>query len=32
MTDIRIGDDVRFDILHERIHCFTLDGNRVQEA
>jgi multiple sugar transport system ATP-binding protein len=30
MTDIRIGENVRFDILHERVHCFTLDGKRVQ--
>lgn len=28
MTDIHIGDDVRFDILHERVHCFSLDGKR----
>jgi multiple sugar transport system ATP-binding protein len=25
-----IGDEVRFNILHDRLHCFDLDGNRVQ--
>jgi len=30
MTRLRIGDEVRFNIVHERIHCFDLDGKRVQ--
>ncbi len=30
MTSLQIGDEVRFDIVHERIHCFDLDGVRVQ--
>jgi multiple sugar transport system ATP-binding protein len=30
MTDLRIGDPVRFNIIAERLHCFRLDGNRVQ--
>lgn len=25
-----IGDDIRFEILQEKLHCFTLDGKRVQ--
>ena len=24
------GDEVRFNILHDRLHCFDLDGSRVQ--
>jgi multiple sugar transport system ATP-binding protein len=30
ISDLRIGDDIRFHILHERLHCFLLDGRRVQ--
>lgn len=30
MTDVKIGDDLRFNIAHERIHCFDMDGNRIQ--
>jgi multiple sugar transport system ATP-binding protein len=30
MTALRIGDDVRFNIAPERLHCFQLDGKRVQ--
>lgn len=26
-----IGEDLRFDIMSERVHCFHLDGNRVQK-
>ena len=28
-TDINIGDDVRFDIVQERLHYFDTDGNRI---
>ncbi|HEX9618310.1 MAG TPA: ABC transporter ATP-binding protein [Anaerolineales bacterium] len=30
MTSLRIGDEVRFKVLPERLHCFHLDGKRVQ--
>ena len=30
MTDLRIGDEIRFNIHNDRLHCFGLDGNRVQ--
>ncbi|MBS1251236.1 MAG: sn-glycerol-3-phosphate import ATP-binding protein UgpC [Anaerolineales bacterium] len=30
MTNLGIGDEVKFDVVDERIHCFDLDGNRVQ--
>jgi multiple sugar transport system ATP-binding protein len=30
MTALRIGDEVRFNVLPERLHCFQLDGERVQ--
>ncbi len=30
MTNLRIGDEVKFDVVDERVHCFDLDGNRVQ--
>jgi multiple sugar transport system ATP-binding protein len=30
MTDLRIGDEFRFRILNERLHCFDLEGNRIQ--
>jgi ABC-type sugar transport system ATPase subunit len=29
ISDFRIGDDIHFQILHERLHCFHLNGNRV---
>jgi ABC-type sugar transport system ATPase subunit len=29
MTDLRIGDDVRFRVIHERLHCFDLNGARI---
>jgi multiple sugar transport system ATP-binding protein len=29
MTTLQIGDEVRFNIVHEHIHCFDLDGERV---
>lgn len=29
MTDIRIGDPIRFKIINERLHCFSLNGNRI---
>ena len=31
MTSLKIGDELRFDIVHEHIHCFDLDGKRVQK-
>ena len=30
MTDLRIGDVVNFNIHTERLHCFGLDGKRIQ--
>lgn len=30
ITHLRIGETVRFKILNDRIHCFNLDGKRVQ--
>jgi multiple sugar transport system ATP-binding protein len=30
LMDFRIGDEIRFNILHDRLHCFNLDGKRVQ--
>jgi ABC-type sugar transport system ATPase subunit len=30
MSDLRIGDAVNFNIHTERLHCFGLDGKRVQ--
>ena len=30
MTGLRIGDEVRFDIVRERLHYFHLDGSRIQ--
>ena len=30
MVDLKIGDTVNFSIVHERIHCFGLDGRRIQ--
>ena len=30
LMDFRVGDEVKFNILHDRLHCFDLDGNRVQ--
>jgi ABC-type sugar transport system ATPase subunit len=32
ISTLRIGDEIRFRILHERLHCFQLDGNRVQSS
>lgn len=29
MTHIRIGDVIRFKIINERLHCFSLEGNRL---
>jgi multiple sugar transport system ATP-binding protein len=31
MTSLQIGDEVRFDIVSERLHCFTQGGKRVQK-
>jgi multiple sugar transport system ATP-binding protein len=30
MFEVKIGDQLKFGIVHERIHCFALDGNRIQ--
>ena len=30
MTSLKINDEVRFDIVHEHIHCFDLDRKRIQ--
>jgi multiple sugar transport system ATP-binding protein len=30
MVDLKIGDNIKFDIVHERLHCFGLDGTRIQ--
>jgi ABC-type sugar transport system ATPase subunit len=30
MIDVNIGDMLRFNIVHDRIHCFSSDGKRVQ--
>lgn len=30
LMHFNIGDEVKFNIVHERLHCFDLDGNRVQ--
>lgn len=29
MTDLRVGDQVRFDVVRERLHYFRLDGTRI---
>jgi len=29
MTELKIGDEIHFNIVHERLHCFTIEGNRV---
>jgi multiple sugar transport system ATP-binding protein len=29
MTEFKIGDAIRFDIIHERLHCFDLEGQRI---
>jgi multiple sugar transport system ATP-binding protein len=29
MTELKIGDTIRFDIVHERLHCFDLKGQRI---
>lgn len=31
LMEFSIGDELHFDILHDRLHCFDLEGNRVQE-
>jgi multiple sugar transport system ATP-binding protein len=31
MTSLQIGDEVRFDVVHERLHCFDNVGKRVQK-
>lgn len=31
IAKMQIGEDLRFDIMSDRIHCFQLDGNRVQK-
>ena len=31
LVNYRKGDDVKFNIHSDRLHCFELDGNRVQE-
>jgi multiple sugar transport system ATP-binding protein len=30
MFEVKLGDQLQFSIVHERIHCFALDGNRIQ--
>jgi ABC-type sugar transport system ATPase subunit len=30
MTHLGVGDEVRFNATHERLHCFDMDGKRVQ--
>jgi multiple sugar transport system ATP-binding protein len=30
LMHFRVGDEVKFNILHDRLHCFDLDGKRVQ--
>jgi multiple sugar transport system ATP-binding protein len=30
LTTLSKGDEVKFNILHDRLHCFDLDGRRVQ--
>jgi multiple sugar transport system ATP-binding protein len=30
ISSFRIGDELRFHLLHERLHCFYLNGERVQ--
>jgi multiple sugar transport system ATP-binding protein len=29
MADLHIGEEVRFKIIHERLHCFSLQGSRI---
>lgn len=29
MFEVNIGDQLKFNIVHERIHCFASDGNRI---
>ncbi|HLT20994.1 MAG TPA: ABC transporter ATP-binding protein [Thermomicrobiales bacterium] len=29
ITPLRVGDNVRFDVTHNRLHCFDLDGKRI---
>ena len=29
LMELSTGDEVKFNILHDRLHCFDLDGNRV---
>ena len=30
MYEVKIGEQLKFSIVHERIHCFALNGNRIQ--
>ncbi|MCK4898457.1 MAG: hypothetical protein KAS38_06760, partial [Anaerolineales bacterium] len=30
LVDYHKGDEIKFNIQSERLHCFDLDGNRVQ--
>jgi multiple sugar transport system ATP-binding protein len=30
LMDLQTGDEVKFNIIHDRLHCFDLDGNRVK--
>jgi len=30
MAEWQIGENIRFDISHDRLHCFDLDGSRIQ--
>jgi multiple sugar transport system ATP-binding protein len=30
LMNFNIGDEVKFNIIHDRLHCFDLHGNRVQ--
>ncbi len=30
LMELRMGDEVKFNILHDRLHCFDLDEKRVQ--
>ncbi len=30
LMHFHIGDEIKFNILHDRLHCFDLDGKRVQ--
>ena len=32
MAAMRVGDEIRFDIVQERVHCFDLEGKRIAEC